>query len=57
MTDDIWVTITFVISGVLMIGWAVWGIRQYRSTGALMWLWMSLMLGVSLLVTLSQLAR
>ena len=40
-----------------MIGWAVWGVREYRRTGNLQWLWMAGLLGISLLVTLTQLAR
>ena len=55
--SDVWVTLSFVISGVLMIGWVFWGVREYRRTGSLMWLWMAVMLTISLLVMLGQLAR
>jgi hypothetical protein len=51
------VTISLALSGLLMIGWVIWGVREYRRTGALMWLWMSAMLAISLLVVLGQLAR
>jgi heme/copper-type cytochrome/quinol oxidase subunit 3 len=51
------VAIGLVLSGLLMIGWAGWGVREYRRTGNLQWLWMAALLGMSFLVLLSQLAR
>lgn len=51
------VTISLVVSGLLMAAWVVWGVRQYRRTGELQWLWMAALLCVSFLVVLSQLAR
>lgn len=51
------VTISFLVSGVLMLAWLVWGVREYRRSGNVQWLWMAALLGVSLLVMLSQLSR
>ena len=31
-----------------MVGWVVWGVRQYRRTGQAQWLWMAVALGFGL---------
>lgn len=51
----------FVIWGLVLaaviIGWIVWGVREYRRTGNAMWLWMAAVMLVSLFATLSQVRR
>lgn len=44
------VKISFLVTGLLMIGWLIWGIREYNRTGKATWLWMSVLLGVSLVM-------
>lgn len=50
------VMLSYIVTGVIMAAWIVWGIREYRRTGRAQWLWMACLLGVSLLFTLTQLA-
>jgi len=51
------VTISLIVSGLVMVGWVVWGVREFRRTGNAQWLWMAVLLGISFLVVLSQLSR
>ena len=44
------VKISFLVSGLLMLAWLIWGVREYKRTGKATWLWMSVLLGVSLLM-------
>ena len=51
------VQISLLISGLFMVAWIFWGVREYRRTGQTTWLLMAALLGVSFLVMLSQLSR
>ena len=52
------VLISLLVTGLVMLGWVVWGVREYRRTGKPQWLWMAVLLGISFLVSCStQLAR
>ena len=51
------VTISLIVSGLVMVAWIVWGVREFRRTGNAQWLWMAVLLGISFLVVLSQLSR
>ena len=42
------VRISFLVSGLVMVGWMVWGIREYRRTGRATWLWLGVLMAVSL---------
>ncbi len=42
------VMISFLVTGLVMLGWLIWGIREYNRTGKATWLWMAVLLGISL---------
>lgn len=44
------VTISFLVCGLLLVGWMVFGLREYRRTGRATWLLLGVLMGVSLLV-------
>jgi purine-cytosine permease-like protein len=44
------VTISFLVAGVVLVGWMVFGFREYRRTGRATWLLLGVLMGVSLLV-------
>ena len=41
----------------VMLGWLVWGIREYRRTGRAQWLWMAVLLGLGLVMGALNYAR
>jgi purine-cytosine permease-like protein len=43
------VTISFLVAGVVLVGWMVFGFREYRRTGRATWLLLGVLMGVSLL--------
>ncbi len=51
------VQISLLVTGLVMLAWLVWGVREYRRTGQATWLWMSVLLGISFVGLLGQLAR
>jgi hypothetical protein len=42
------VQISFLVTGVVLLGWMIWGIREYRRTGRATWLWLGVLMAVSL---------
>jgi uncharacterized membrane protein HdeD (DUF308 family) len=48
------ITVTYVVTGAFMVAWIFWGLREYQRTGRPQWLWMAVLLGVSLLFTITQ---
>ena len=44
------VRISFLLTGLVMLGWMIWGIREYRRTGRATWLWLGVLMGVSLVM-------
>lgn len=48
------VAISLLVTGLVSLAWLVWGIREYRRTGRAQWLWMSILLGVSVVVVLAR---
>ncbi len=55
--NDSTMQIGLLITGLVMLGWIVWGFRQYRRTNQGHWLYMSLMLGFGLLMMLVNYGR
>ena len=43
------VAISFVVTALVLVGWMIWGIREYRRTGKAMWLWLGVLMAASLL--------
>ena len=43
------VAISFLVTALVLVGWMVWGIREYRRTGKAMWLWLGILMAGSLL--------
>ena len=54
-TAAMWVSL--LVGAVLMLGWLVWGIREYRRTGRAQWLWMAVLLGFGLVMGALNYAR
>lgn len=56
MTQDVpaGVWISLAVTGLLMLAWIVWGVREYRRTGRATWLWMAVVLGVGLVVSVGR---
>lgn len=44
------VAISFLVTGLVLIGWMIFGFREFRRTGRATWLWLGVLMGVSLLV-------
>jgi hypothetical protein len=44
------VLISFLVTALFLVGWMIWGVREYRRTGRAMWLWLGVLMGVSLLM-------
>ena len=42
------VLISFLVTGLFLVGWMVFGVIQYRRTGKAMWLWLGALMAVSL---------
>ncbi len=47
------ILVSVLLTGIIMVAWIVWGVREYRRTGSPQWLWMAALLSVSILVMLS----
>ena len=43
------VAISFLVTALFLVGWMIWGIREYRRTGKAMWLWLGVLMAGSLL--------
>jgi heme A synthase len=43
------------VTGAVMLGWIIWGFREYRRTGRAQWLWMGVVMLVGLVVSLGRL--
>lgn len=51
-----WAVLAIVlVTGAVMLGWIVWGFREYRRTGRTQWLWMAVVMLVGLVITLGRL--
>jgi hypothetical protein len=42
------VAISFLGTALFLVGWMIWGIREYRRTGKAMWLWLGVLMAASL---------
>ncbi len=42
------VAISFAVTAGFLVGWMLWGIREYRRTGRAHWLWLGALMAVSL---------
>jgi hypothetical protein len=42
------VLVSFLATAAVLLGWMVWGIREYRRTGRATWLWLGVLMAVSL---------
>jgi hypothetical protein len=42
------VAISFLVTALVLVGWMIWGIREYRRTGKAMWLWLGVLMAASL---------
>jgi hypothetical protein len=51
------VAISFLVTALVLVGWMIWGIREYRRTGRAMWLWLGILMGVSLLAAVLRYPR
>jgi hypothetical protein len=51
------VAISFLVTGLFLVGWMVWGYREYRRTGRAQWLWLGALMGVSLVVSFTRYPR
>lgn len=45
------------VTGLVMLAWIIWGVRQYLRTRQPMWLWMVVLMFLSLTVALSGMLR
>jgi hypothetical protein len=43
------VAISFLVTALFLVGWMIWGIREYRRTGKAMWVWLGILMAASLL--------
>lgn len=48
---------SLLVTGLVLVGWMVWGVREYRRTGRATWLLLGVLMGVSLLVAVSRFPR
>ncbi len=48
------VRISLVVTGLVLVGWMVWGVIQYRRTGQATWLWMGALMAISLVAALAR---
>jgi hypothetical protein len=51
------VLISYLLTGLFLVGWMVFGFVHYRRTGNATWLWLGVLMGVSLVSALIGLAR
>ena len=51
------VQISFLVSGLFLVGWMVWGVRQYRRTGQATWLWLGALMAISLVGAIARYPR
>ncbi|MGB7982669.1 MAG: hypothetical protein WCF36_17955 [Candidatus Nanopelagicales bacterium] len=42
------VRVSFVVTGLVLLGWMVWGIRTYQRTGQATWLWLGVVMAFAL---------
>ncbi len=42
------VQISFAVTALFLVGWMIWGVRQYRRTGQATWLWLGVLMGIAL---------
>ncbi|MGB8021564.1 MAG: hypothetical protein WCF04_10085 [Candidatus Nanopelagicales bacterium] len=47
-------TAIMLFTAVVIVAWIIWGVREYRRTGRPQWLWMAVLMLVSLFVTWSR---
>jgi hypothetical protein len=43
------VLVSFLLTGLVLVGWMVFGFIQYKRTGKGTWLWLGVLMGVSLI--------
>jgi NADH:ubiquinone oxidoreductase subunit H len=51
------VLVSFLVTALFLDGWMIWGVREYRRTGRAMWLWLGILMGVSLLAAVLRYPR
>jgi hypothetical protein len=51
------VQISLAATGLVLLGWMAWGFREYRRTGRATWLWLGVLMAVSMLVVLARFPR
>jgi hypothetical protein len=49
--------ISFVVTGLFLLGWMVFGVVQYRRTGRATWLWLGALMGLSLVAAFVRFPR
>ena len=57
MSAETYVTISYLLTGLVLLGWMVFGFVHYRRTGNATWLWMGVLMGVSLVSAFLAYAR
>ncbi len=43
------VQVSFLVTGLFLVGWMVWAVREYRRTGQAMWLWLGVLMAIGLM--------
>ncbi|HYN56618.1 MAG TPA: hypothetical protein VES03_05405 [Motilibacterales bacterium] len=51
------VLISFLATGLFLVGWMVFGVIQYRRTGKATWLWLGVLMAVSLAMAILRFPR
>ena len=51
------VLISYLVTGLFLLGWMVFGFVHYRRTGNATWLWLGVLMGVSLVSAFLGIAR
>ncbi len=49
--------ISFLVTGLFLVGWMVFGVVQYRRTGKANWLWLGVLMAVSLATVIMNFPR
>jgi hypothetical protein len=51
------VVISFAVTGLFLVGWMVFGVVQYRRTGKATWLWLGVLMALSLVMAFVRFPR